>query len=97
MREHHGDERFETQNRNRICRYFKRGFCAKGDQCTYQHKKPIKSTHACNNGMQCHFLKQNRCRFFHPEVGVTNQGFQFGIRKNRPPVWVRDMNPWMDY
>ena len=38
VREHHGDERFETQNRNRICRYFKRGFCAKGDQCAYQHK-----------------------------------------------------------
>ena len=110
------------------CRYFKRGYCSKGEQCRFNHEKP--KTHfapMCNRGQQCVYLARNSCNFFHPGIGVQkpifkpeeqerkcrygtqcwkidtcifaheNKGFQFKVRKNRPPMGVRNMETWMDY
>ena len=57
--------------RNIICRYFKRGYCSKGDQCNFKHEKSeTNSTPSCRRGRQCSYLKKNKCSFFHPGIGV---------------------------
>ena len=94
---HH--EGFRKNIINRTCRYFNRGYCAKGDQCKFTHKETQqKRTPTCNQGIQCRFLQQNRCRFYHQGVGVQNpQVFRFGMGRSNPPMGIRNMDVWMDY
>ena len=96
-----GTEGFERQTSNRPCRFFKQGFCAKGNACGFKHNEPYTNyTPACKHGPQCFFLHKNRCSFFHPGVGVQNpegQGFRFGFRNKRPPMGVKNMGTWMNY
>ena len=64
---------FLEKNELKICRYFKRGFCSKGNQCRFIHSKQYQQpTPQCDKGSMCTFLKQNRCSFFHPGIGVQN-------------------------
>ena len=90
---------------NKSCRYFKRGYCAKGDKCTFSHKESQSTyyTPTCNKGSQCLFLQQNRCRFYHPGVGVQkpregpySQGFRSGMKSAWPPMNMRNVKVWMD-
>ena len=62
--------------------YFRRGFCAKGEQCAFNHN--IHQTYripACRKGEKCEFLYQNRCKFFHKGVGVQRPSV---IQQERP-------------
>ena len=75
MKEHtgsnHSNSEFESPIKEKIRRYFKNGFCMKGEQCIYKHQRMSANfTPACNRGPGCSFLLQNRCSFFHPGVGV---------------------------
>ena len=103
MKEHTTNQQsFERQNANKPCRYFRRGYCAKGNQCAFQHNEHNQNyTPACNQGNQCRYLYWNRCSFFHPGVGVQKpqnmQDFRVGMRNNRPPMNMMNMNAWMDY
>ena len=88
---------FENVNASKICRYFRRGYCAKGSQCEFKHSQAYKNyAPACNQGPGCRFLSQNRCSFFHQGVGVQKprkqQDFQYGSMKSRPPMSI-----WMEY
>ena len=57
---------FENVNASKICRYFRRGYCAKGSQCEFKHSQAYKNyAPNCNQGPGCRFLSQNRCSFFH--------------------------------
>ena len=62
---------FKTPTSDKICRYFRNGYCAKGEHCIYKHVE-IKSeeTPRCNRGPDCIFMQQNRCNYFHPNIGV---------------------------
>ena len=64
-------EGFKTKSSEKICRYFKKGYCAKGEHCIYKHVE-IQSDSAppCNRGQDCIFMQQNRCNYFHPNIGV---------------------------
>ena len=71
--------RFETPYESRTCRYFRDGFCKKGESCRFSHKtsnKEVSLTPRCSRGQNCPFMMQNRCIFFHPGVGVQVQGRQ---------------------
>ena len=62
--------KFECPTKEKICKYFRNGYCAKGEQCAFKHcKNNIK---ACRYGQQCTFLYQNRCKFYHEEIGVQD-------------------------
>ena len=99
----HKSESFRKVNRS--CRYFRRGYCAKGNNCNFSHKES-QSTHytpTCNKGSQCLFLQQNRCSFYHPGVGVQkprerpySQGFRSGMKSAWPPMSTRNVKVWMD-
>ena len=115
MREHRDEAvngEFEEYKNNRICRYFRRGTCTRGQQCRFSHNienQTRQFTPRCTKGESCFFLQQNRCSFFHPGVGVQrprtepgastnpNQGFQFAQRMNRPPIGAKQMNMWKNY
>ena len=62
MSEHDEDSKFTNPQDAKLCRYFRRGRCLKGDTCSYKHQTPP----VCNKGPECVFLAQNRCRFHHP-------------------------------
>ena len=86
----------------RICRYFRRGYCAKGTQCTFRHSESYQIyAPACNQGLRCRYLAQGRCSFFHPGVGIQKpqrqQDFRFGSLRNRPPMLAQNMSAWMEY
>ena len=84
LEEHMGKHRYETRSESengfinaraeKSCRYYKNGFCVKGDQCAFKHEETQRNTApACNRGQECFYFYQNRCRYYHPGVGVQNQ------------------------
>ena len=79
MKEHRriSDENdFEKPKSNKPCRYFRNGFCCKGEQCNYRHIEAQTKSSKCNRGKDCSFFQQNRCRFFHPGFGVQKPVIQ---------------------
>ena len=56
----------------KICKYFVRGGCFKGDQCLFSHpyEKQFKAAPKCRNGRNCPYLARGVCTFFHPMIGV---------------------------
>ena len=103
MREHNTNQQgFERRQARKSCRYFRRGYCLKGNQCAFEHSEQTQNhTPACNKGLECRYLYQNRCSFFHPGIGVQKpqnmQDFRFGRRNKRPPMSSNNMNDWMNY
>ena len=70
------DEGFQYSRKEKSCVYYRRGFCAKGELCAFNHN--IHQTYripACKKGEKCEFLYQNRCKFFHEGVGVQRPRF----------------------
>ena len=65
---------FERTSSDKICRYFRKGYCAKGELCVFKHIKIqlLSPPPMCNRGQDCTFLKQNRCKFFHSNIGVQS-------------------------
>ena len=64
---------FEVPQQDKICRYFRKGFCFKGDQCVFKHSKMHEpQAPMCNRGPLCIFKAQNRCLFLHPELDSQN-------------------------
>ena len=62
---------FNTPTADKICRYFRNGYCAKGEHCLYKHVQiQSEATPRCNRGQECVFMQQNRCNYFHPNIGV---------------------------
>ena len=69
MKEHAGG--FKTPTFAKICRYFRNGYCSKGEHCIYKHVEiQLEATPRCNRGQDCIFMQQNRCYYFHPDIGV---------------------------
>ena len=59
--------------KEKTCRYYRNGNCFKGDRCAFKHSKMHEhKTPLCNRGQDCIFKTQNRCVFFHPEIGVQS-------------------------
>ena len=59
---------FQSTWKEKICRYFRNGFCFKGEQCLFKHIEA--SGHQappCRRGQQCSFKARNMCKFFHSE------------------------------
>ena len=105
MKEHRtnfdSQQGFVNQNVNRACRYYRRGYCAKGDQSEFKHGKSYQNyTPACNRGSECRYLSQNRCYFYHQGIGVQKprmqQDFRFGSMRNRPPMVAQNMSAWLE-
>ena len=73
MIEHEGEanEGFQTPREEKICRYFRNGFCYKGEQCVFKHIKT--GPPACKRGQKCIFFYQNRCRFSHEGSGIQEK------------------------
>ena len=70
---------FEGYTETRVCRYFRRGACVKGNMCRFVHNNTNQGrvfTLRCAKGQACIFLQQNRCSFFHPGVGVQKPRMQ---------------------
>ena len=64
---------FENPRKEKMCRYFRNGFCLKGIQCAFKHSNVEKhQVPTCKRGQYCLYNDQNRCKFFHPVVGSTN-------------------------
>ena len=74
MEEHNQqNEGFQSPRNEKVCKYFRSGYCAKGDVCAFKHiRLNPKSVQACKRGQQCVYFHQNRCYFYHEEVGVQN-------------------------
>ena len=78
MTEHDGSNHTEQDltkfGYDKVCKYFRNGFCLKGDECPFKHIQ-IQPNVApqCGRGQGCIFLQQNRCFYFHPVVGVQQQ------------------------
>ena len=71
MTEHgnNNDTQIEYENpmKQKICRYFRNGFCVKGDECAVKHSDVSEhQVPPCRRGQHCFFKAQNRCKFFHP-------------------------------
>ena len=67
------NEGFQRVHKEKICRYFKNGYCAKGSQCLFKHySHEPKGVEICKRGLHCTFLQQNRCNFYHEGVGIQN-------------------------
>ena len=99
---HERQQGFQNKSSGKPCRYFKKGYCAKGNQCTFKHIESYKTyAPACNQGPECRYLAQGRCYFFHPGVGIQKpqreHDFRYGSLKNRPPMINRNLSAWLDY
>ena len=68
MTEHDKESEFKNPRDDKICRYFRKGRCLKGDMCHFKHQTPP----VCNKGPNCVFFAQNRCRFYHPGGSNNN-------------------------
>ena len=65
------EQNFQFQRKRKVCRYFKNGFCFKGEQCAFSHIQPQNNDiQVCRRGQGCKFFYQNRCKFFHENAGV---------------------------
>ena len=77
MKEHTAEadgQKFENPSVEKACRYFKSGFCRKGDECVFKHTEVQENfTPKCNRGPGCHYFQQNRCHFLHPGVGFQQR------------------------
>ena len=64
---------FEIPRKERMCRYYRRGFCKKGNECVFKHNE-VKEHQAppCRRGRHCFFNAQNRCKFSHPDYMNNN-------------------------
>ena len=75
MTEHDDESNIKQEYKNprdtKICRYFRKGNCLKGNRCLFKHT----SLPVCNRGQECIFLAQNRCRFSHPEFINNKRDF----------------------
>ena len=81
MQEHNGDgntdQEYENPSVDKICRFFRNGYCSKGDECLFKHiGGQTNSTPTCNRGPGCFFFQQNRCHFFHPSAGIQQPRIQ---------------------
>ena len=77
---------FREPRETKVCRYYRNGFCNKGETCKFSHKinkEMVSRTPRCSWGEDCKFKMQNRCRFFHSGVGVQAQNHQSSIRSNK--------------
>ena len=62
---------FERINKHKLCRYFRNGFCRRGEECNFKHSEEQRDrVSKCKRGQECVFFQQNRCHFFHPGYGV---------------------------
>ena len=69
-----------------ICWSYKQGNCRYGSLCKFRHVKSVKSVetprnpgHAsehksCRNGINCRFLRLNRCNYYHAEAEQPSEG-----------------------
>ena len=64
---HHSKDGFEVGRNRRECRYFRNGYCNKGDTCMFKHTIE-RNTQVCRNGENCYFLKINKCKFYHQKM-----------------------------
>ena len=86
---------------NKPCRYYKQNRCFKGEDCKFTHEKTFENTYEtkdnhnehikCKHGLNCTYLKQNRCSFYH-EIAAQprkesnlRQPTQGGRADPRPP------------
>ena len=82
MKEHaRANDGFEYPRTEKICRYFRNGFCAKGEQCSFRHIE--NRIQECRRGQQCIFLAQNRCRFFHQNLGAQKSRVWWGQHRQQ--------------
>ena len=78
---------FEKSTSGKSCRYFRNGYCAKGEHCIFKHEKiQPSSTPVCNRGQDCIFMQQKRCNYFHPNIGVQRPR----ERNNKIPCRFQD-------
>ena len=62
---------FKAKSFDKICRYFRKGYCAKGEHCIFKHVEiQSEPTPTCKRGQDCIFMQQNRCNYFHQNIGV---------------------------
>ena len=78
MKEH--ENGFNRYSEGKICKYFRNGFCVKGEQCVFKHIKS--KIQACKRGQQCIFLYQNRCKFFHEKTGFQEKRKECRFQEN---------------
>ena len=74
-------EEFLPAQKSKVCRYYARGECWKGNQCLFVHPKSSQEEHRvniplCSNGLSCRFLMSGVCRYFHPGIGVQHPTWQ---------------------
>ena len=69
---------FEKINKHKLCRYFRNGFCRRGEECNFKHSEEQRNVSKCKRGQECVFFQQNRCHFFHPGYGVQKPRKQNG-------------------
>ena len=55
--ENEQNEELEYTKEDKICRYFRNGFCFKGEKCIFKHIK--NKIPVCKRGPECSFLYQN--------------------------------------
>ena len=84
--------------RNKICKYFVRGGCLKGNECIFSHPEEetqAKSVQVCRNGPECRYLANGVCKFYHNEKESQKtrnkdaQNYSNGYFQRRPNVWCR--------
>ena len=78
MKEHSEEnniqQNFELQTKEKLCRYFRSGFCSKGEICAFKHIQPHNNNIPdCCRGQDCRFLRQNRCKFFHEQIRAQSK------------------------
>ena len=88
-------EEFVPAHRSRVCRYFARGDCWKGDQCLFAHPDSSwgpnkRNIPACVNGPFCRFLRSGVCRFFHPAIGVQQPAEQRRCQPRYQQDWQQN-------
>ena len=82
-----------TQMGNKICKYFDRGGCFKGESCRFTHlqESQSRSTPHCRNGSRCNFLARGSCFFFHSGVGTQQP------RNQEVPAESQNSKTWCKY
>ena len=75
----------------------------RGIQCRFAHVEQYRQVAPqCQKGPMCWFLKQNKCSFFHPGIGVQNprtkslprQSFEKKACRYKDDCWNLDTCPF---
>ena len=78
-----------TSIKTKLCRYFSKGNCWKGNSCLFIHEIEKIRAQICRNGPECFYFSNGVCRFGHDETNGKRTNREEENRSRNTNRWCR--------